>query len=212
MGYRLIIFDFDGTLADSAAWFAGALNGVARRYGFREIGLAEMARLRGRPSREIMQTLKVNPWKLPFIAAHMRRLAAEAAPSINLFPGVADMLRRLAARGVKVAIVSSNSEAVVRQVLGPELAGLVAHYGCGASIFGKATKFRQVIRAAGVGEADVLSVGDEVRDIEAARRMRLAAGAVTWGYATPEILQAQRPSAMFETTDDVLREAGLCGI
>ena len=124
----------------------------------------------------------------------------------------ADMLRRLSARGVKVAIVSSNSEAVVRRVLGPELAGLVAHYGCGASIFGKAAKFRQVIRAAGVADADVLSVGDEVRDIEAARKVRLAAGAVTWGYATPEILQAQRPSAMFETTDDVLREAGLCGI
>lgn len=212
MGYRLIIFDFDGTLADSAAWFAGALNGVARRYGFREIDLAEMARLRGRPNHEIMQALKVSPWKLPFIAAHIRKLTAEAAPSIDLFPGVADMLRRLSARGVKVAIVSSNSEAVVRRVLGPELAGLVAHYGCGASIFGKATKFRQVIRAAGVADADVLSVGDEVRDIEAARKVRLAAGAVTWGYATPEILQAQRPSAMFETTDDVLREAGLCGI
>ena len=211
MGYRLIIFDFDGTLADSAAWFAGALNGVARRYGFREIDLAEMAQLRGRPNREIMQALKVSPWKLPFIAAHMRKLAAQAAPTIDLFPGVADMLRRLAARGVKVAVVSSNGEAVVRQVLGRELAGLVAYYGCGASIFGKAAKFRQVIRAAGVAEADVLSVGDEVRDIEAARQARLAAGAVTWGYATADILRAQRPSAVFETTDDVLREAGLCG-
>lgn len=69
-----------------------------------------------------------------------------------------------------------------------------------------------MIRAAGVADADVLSVGDEVRDIEAARKVKLAAGAVTWGYATPEILQAQRPSAIFETTDDVLREAGLCGI
>ena len=68
-----------------------------------------------------------------------------------------------------------------------------------------------MIRAAGVAEADVLSVGDEVRDIEAARQMRLAAGAVTWGYATADILRAQRPSAVFETTDDVLREAGLCG-
>lgn len=212
MGYRLIIFDFDGTLADSAAWFAGTLNSVARRYGFREIDPNEMARLRGRPNREIMQTLKVSPWKLPFIAAHVRRLAAEAAPSISLFPGVAEMIRRLAARGVQVAVVSSNSEAVVRQVLGAELAGLVAHFGCGASIFGKATKFREVIRKADVAEADVLSVGDEVRDIEAARKVRLATGAVTWGYATADILRAQRPSALFETTDDVLREAGLCGI
>jgi len=212
VGYRLIIFDFDGTLADSAAWFAGALNGVARRYGFREIGPDEMARLRGRPSREIMRSLRVPPWKLPLIAAHFRKLASEAAPEIDLFPGVADMLRRLAARGVKVAIVSSNSEATVRRVLGGELAGLVAHYGCGASAFGKAAKFRKVIRAVGVSEADVLSVGDEVRDIEAARKVRLAAGAVAWGYATREILMAQRPCAMFETTDDVLREAGLCAI
>ena len=212
MGYRLIIFDFDGTLADSAAWFAGTLNSVARRYGFREIDAVEMAQLRGRPNREIMQALKVSAWKLPFIAAHVRRLAAEAAPSITLFPGVAEMIRRLAERGVQVAVVSSNSEAVVRQVLGAELTGLVAHYGCGASVFGKAAKFREVIRKAGVAEADVLSVGDEVRDIEAARKVRLATGAVTWGYATAEILRAQRPSALFETTEDVLREAGLCGI
>ena len=212
MGYRLIIFDFDGTLADSAAWFAGTLNGVARRYGFREIDVAEMAQLRSQPNREIMRRLGLRPWKLPFIAAHMRKLAAEAAPSISLFPGVADMLRRLAGRGVKLAIVSSNSEATVRKVLGPDLAALVTHYGCGASIFGKAAKFREIIRKSSIAEADVLSVGDEVRDIEAARKVRLATGAVTWGYATAEILRAQRPSALFETTDDVLREAGLCGI
>ncbi|HEY9234573.1 MULTISPECIES: HAD hydrolase-like protein [Phenylobacterium] len=212
MGYRLIIFDFDGTLADSAAWFAVALNGMARRYGFREIDVAEMARLRSQPNREIMRRLRVSPWKLPFIAAHARKLAAEAASSINLFPGVAEMLRRLQGRGVKLAIVSSNSEATVRKVLGPDLAGLVSHYGCGASVFGKARKFRDVIRKAGVAEADVLSVGDEVRDIEAARKVRLATGAVTWGYANADILRAQRPSALFETTDDVLREAGLCGI
>ncbi|PMY89178.1 HAD family hydrolase, partial [Pseudomonas sp. FW305-62] len=91
----------------------------------------------------------------------VRRLAAQAAPSISLFPGVSEMLKRLAGRGVKLAIVSSNSEDTVRKVLGPDLAGLVTHYGCGASIFGKAAKFREVIRKAGVAEADVLSVGDE---------------------------------------------------
>lgn len=212
VGYRLIIFDFDGTLADSAPWFAGVMNGVAARFGFRQIDEAEMARLRGRPSREVMRELGLPAWKLPFIANHVRKLAADAAGSIGLFPGVEAMLRRLSAKGVKLAIVSSNSEATVRRVLGPELAALVSHYGCGASVFGKAAKFREVIRKSGVAEADVLSVGDEVRDIEAARKVRLATGAVTWGYATPEILSAQRPTAMFETTDDVLREAGLCGI
>ena len=212
MGYRLLIFDFDGTLADSAFWFAQTLNGVAKRYGFRQIDAAEMAELRGRPNREIVRRLNVPAWKTPFIAAHFRKLAAEAAPDLKLFPGVENMLRRLSAGGVKMAVVSSNSEATVRRVLGPELAGMMADYGCGASVFGKARKFRAVIRRAGVSEADVLCVGDEVRDIEAARKAHLATGAVTWGYATPEILRAQRPSAVFETPGDILHEAGLCGI
>lgn len=212
MGYRLLIFDFDGTLADSALWFGRVLNGVAKRYGFRRIDAAEMARLRGEPNREIIRRLGVPAWKTPFIAAHFRQLAAKAAPELKLFPDVEVMLRRLASGGVKVAVVSSNSEATVRAVLGAELSGLVSHYGCGASVFGKASKFRAVIRKAGVAEADVLCVGDEVRDIEAARKAHLATGAVTWGYATPEILRAQRPSAVFETPRDILREAGLCGI
>lgn len=212
MGYRLLIFDFDGTLADSAFWFAQTLNGVAKRYGFRQIDAAEMVELRGRPNREIVRRLNVPAWKTPFIAAHFRKLAAEAAPDLKLFPGVENMLRRLSAGGVKMAVVSSNSEATVRRVLGPELAGMMADYGCGASVFGKARKFRAVIRRAGVSEADVLCVGDEVRDIEAARKAHLATGAVTWGYATPEILRAQRPSAVFETPGDILHEAGLCGI
>jgi phosphoglycolate phosphatase len=212
VGYRLLIFDFDGTLADSAFWFAQTLNGVAKRYGFRQIDAAEMVELRGRPNREIVRRLNVPAWKTPFIAAHFRKLAAEAAPDLKLFPGVENMLRRLSAGGVKMAVVSSNSEATVRRVLGPELAGMMADYGCGASVFGKARKFRAVIRRAGVSEADVLCVGDEVRDIEAARKAHLATGAVTWGYATPEILRAQRPSAVFETPGDILHEAGLCGI
>lgn len=212
MGYRLLIFDFDGTLADSALWFAHVLNDVAARYGFRQIGLDEMADLRGQPNREIIRRLGVPAWKMPFIAAHFRQLAAEAASDLKLFPGVESMLRRLAAGGVKVAVVSSNSEATVREVLGAELSGLISHYGCGASVFGKAPKFRAVIRKSGVAEADVLCVGDEVRDIEAARKAHLATGAVTWGYATPEILRAQRPSVVFETPGDILHEAGLCGI
>jgi phosphoglycolate phosphatase len=122
------------------------------------------------------------------------------------------MLRRLDRRGVKLAVVSSNSEATVRRVLGPELAGLISHYACGASAFGKAAKFRAVVKKAGVSPADVLCIGDETRDVEAARQAGLAAGSVTWGYATGAILAAQRPSVLLETPHDVLREAGVCGI
>src|SRR5262245_66602657 len=66
--YDLAIFDFDGTLADSAAWFRSMINHVARRYDFRQITDAELEELRGRRSTEIVRYLGVPAWKMPFIA------------------------------------------------------------------------------------------------------------------------------------------------
>jgi phosphoglycolate phosphatase len=54
VAYKLVIFDFDGTLADSAGWLFGVLNQVADRYGFRRVDEAEIAMLRGRDNREIV--------------------------------------------------------------------------------------------------------------------------------------------------------------
>src|SRR5690606_19385815 len=95
MRYDLVIFDFDGTLADSTAWMMSTLNLMARRHGVRQIDRAEMDRLRGLPTREVMRTLKVSLWRLPFIAADMRRQSAADAASISLFPEATDVLQEL---------------------------------------------------------------------------------------------------------------------
>jgi phosphoglycolate phosphatase len=72
MTYRLVIFDFDGTLADSADWFVRNLNPMAERFGFRQADEAEIERLRRLPNREIIRRLGVPKGKLPRIARHMR--------------------------------------------------------------------------------------------------------------------------------------------
>lgn len=199
MAYRLVIFDFDGTLADSAGWVRGVLNDVARRYGFRTLTAEEFTMLRGQDNRAIVRYLGVPMWKVPLVAAHMRRLMRRDAGGIALFAGVDDLLRGLAAEGVILAIVSSNAEDNVRRILGPENAALIAHYECGASIFGKRSRFRRVLRRAGIPPAQAIAVGDETRDLEAAALAGLAAGAVGWGYATPELLRRHGPTLMFDS-------------
>ena len=203
--YSLVIFDLDGTLADSFPWFRRHVNGVADRFAFRRIADEDVESLRHADSREILAQLEVPTWKLPAIARHMRRLKAQHLKDIPLFDGTEVMLRTLAEAGFQLALVSSDSEANARAQLG-ELAALFAHFDCGASIFGKARKFRRVVKRAGLRPADVIAIGDEVRDIEAARTAGIACGAVRWGFASTEALQARAPDLMFERMEDIVRE------
>jgi phosphoglycolate phosphatase len=203
MRYRLAIFDFDGTLADSADWFTANLNDVADRFGFRRVDDEEIKALRRLPNREIIRRLEFPMWKLPGIARHMRGMVARDAASIQLFDGVGAMLSDLRDAGILRAIVSSNAEDNVRRILGHELAGLIDIYECGASLFGKTAKLGKVARRAGVAPHEAIAIGDESRDIEAAKAAGMASASVAWGYADAELLAGFEPSLAFATIDEI---------
>ncbi len=198
--FDLLVFDFDGTLANSAGWFRSILPDLAQRFGFRCPDPEELEALRHKPPREVMRILKIPGWKLVFIAAYVRKRAARAE-AFELFGGVPDALRAIAAQGVKIAVVSSNAEGNVRRALGPELSGLVASWSCGAGLFGKAKHFRGVLRETKVAPQRALSVGDEIRDIEAAREVGLKTAAVVWGFGLKPALEAANPDFLFEAMD-----------
>lgn len=199
--FDLLIFDFDGTLADSAGWFRSILPDISRRFGFRCPGTEELEDLRHKPPREVMRILKIPGWKLVFIAVHVRKRAAKAGV-FPLFEGVAEALEAIHVRGVKIAVVSSNAEASVRRALGPHLSAKVDAFSCGAGMFGKAKHFRDVLAKLDIVPGRALAVGDEIRDIEAARDVGLKTAAVAWGFATKPALDAAGPDLCFETVVD----------
>jgi len=198
--FDLLVFDFDGTLANSAGWFRAMLPDLARRFGFRCPDEEELEVLRHKPPREVMRILKIPRWKLVFIAVHVRKRASKAE-AFPLFDGVPDVLRAIAAQGVKIAVVSSNAEGNVRRALGPELSALVTSWSCGAGLFGKAKHFRDVLRETKVAPERALSVGDEIRDIDAARAVGLKTAGVAWGFGMQPALEAAKPDLLFETVE-----------
>jgi phosphoglycolate phosphatase len=203
MPYTLVIFDLDGTLADSSSWFLTVINGVAREYGFRQIAEEEIELLRHAGAREILHRLEVPRRKLPAIARRMRALKREQLDAISLFPGVPAMLHALRDAGLRLTLVSSDSEDNARRQFG-ESAALFRHFACGASIFGKAAKFKAVMRRARVTAAQTIAIGDEVRDIEAAHAAGIACGAATWGYSATDALVAMKPEMIFEKMNDIV--------
>jgi phosphoglycolate phosphatase len=144
-------------------------------------------------------------WKVPRVALHFRRLMAEHAGSIRVFAGVDALLTRLHEAGVRIAVLTSNGEDNVRAILGPALAPLVADYECGAALFGKARRLRRVVARAGLPDAQVLAIGDELRDLDAARGCGIAFGAVSWGFTTAPSLAAAAPDYLFETPEHIAK-------
>ena len=69
------------------------------------------------------------------------------------------------------------------------------------------------MKRAGITPSQAISIGDEVRDIEAARAAGIACGAVMWGYAAPDALRALAPDLAFDRMEDVagrLTNKGTC--
>ena len=117
MKYRLAIFDSDGTLADTQPWMRSVFNELAAEHGFQRVEPGEYERFRDLHGTALLRKLGLPLWKLPRVVSSMRRRMAEYTGKLSLFPGVSDVLTRLAAGGVQLAIVSSN---LLRRCLHPQ--------------------------------------------------------------------------------------------
>lgn len=204
MKYRLVMFDFDGTLADSFPWFAGVFNTIADTYKFKRIEAREIDTLRGYSARQMVQHFGVPWWKLPLIGRHVRALASANIDQIRLFEGVDRVLQHLSQAGVLIALVTSNSHENARRVLGPNNAALISYYECGAAMFGKRARFQRVLKQSGVLRHEALCIGDELRDLEAATKAQIPFGAVAWGFTHIETLKAHAPAEVFMRIDEIV--------
>ena len=203
MRFPLIIFDFDGTLADSWTRAIAILHRIGPGLGLKPFDDIESAR--AMPTKQLFKAIGVTFWKLPKVVRAFHAAAAENAADLKLFPGWPGVLSELANRGHRLGILSSNSEANIRATLrgnGVEDAfAFVVGY---PKLFGKAKALRKIIKQQNVNREQVLYVGDEVRDIEAAKKAHVAVTACAWGFHAESLLRAAKPDWMLKEPRELI--------
>ncbi|RJF96265.1 HAD family hydrolase [Noviherbaspirillum saxi] len=209
MKYQLLVFDFDGTLADSFGFFIGVFDQLADRHGFRRIADEDIDRLRGYDARQIIRHVGIPLWKVPGVAKDFKAMMSKEIARVSLFDGISELLQALVAQGVHLAVLTSNSEENVRAVLGPSNAALFSRFECGATLFGKRGKLRRLVADSRVPRSRILCIGDETRDADAAFAEGIAFGAVAWGYTQLDTLKAKCPDLVFASVDDIPHQLGL---
>jgi phosphoglycolate phosphatase len=208
MKYRLVIFDSDGTLADTLPWMCSIFNELAEEYNFRRVEHHEAHRFRNLEARALIHELGLPLWKVPQVVAAMRRRMAESNAPLRPFPGIPGMLQRLAQSGTTLAVVSSNSVANVQRILGAEGVRWITHFLCGVSMFGKAAKLRRALRVTCVTPDVALYIGDEIRDAQAAHAAGIAFGAVAWGQHDEPTLRSLSPAEFFHSVEEIAAKLG----
>ncbi|MCP3035523.1 MULTISPECIES: HAD hydrolase-like protein [Xanthomonas] len=203
----LIIFDFDGTLADSFGFFLSTQRLLAERHGFRAAQAHEVDDARRLSTRELLKASGLSAWRVPWVAADFIRLM-RAAPPVALFPGIAHTVGALHAGGSRLAVVSSNSVENVQRALGAELSATFAVIEGGAHLLGKQRALRRVLRATGHTASQAVYVGDQVADWEAAQVVGLPFAAVAWGYAHPDVFAGLAGTQLIERVEDLLALSG----
>jgi phosphoglycolate phosphatase len=206
--YKLVIFDFDGTLADSFPWLISVMDELADRFKFKRLDKDQIETLRGYDARKLIKEYRVPFWRIPSIGKHIRNLMSENIHNIRMFEGIPALLLSLAEQGAVLAVLSSNSCQNIHQVLGPENTALISYYECGVSIFGKPAKIKKLLKASGIQPGEAILIGDEIRDLEAARAVPIASGAVAWGYARVDALRAYNPSEFFDSVTEIVEKIG----
>ena len=205
-----IVFDLDGTLADTMPMIIECYKEVFERYLGRVYSKAEIMAIlnvAGRPERTIIRERvpeeKVEEAVDLFRRLYVQRLRAEA----SLYPGVMRLLSRLSSSGRQVALVTGKSRWSTEFTL--EELGVRSYFRAlitGEDVEEPKPSPQGVLRAVQALKSDAsktLYVGDAPIDIEAGRAAGVLTGAALWGTVLREKLLKMKPDFAFETVRDL---------
>ncbi len=201
---RYILFDFDGTLADSKAVFLTIFNQLAGKYNCKQLGLEDLDELRKLPLKERSRRLNFPMYKLPFFVMEVYGLYRKALHEVSLFEGISQMLEELKSRGYKLAIMSSNSELNIQAILQRHHVTSIDEVICSRHIFGKDKMLKSFLKKYRLAASEVLYIGDEHRDVVACKKSCVKIIWVSWGYDAPEVVQAANPDYSVHSPAEVL--------
>ena len=210
MSAKVILFDFDGTVADTYQVVANITNKLSTEFGYKALNTEEQSLLKNLSSREIVKRSEISIFKLPFL---VRRVRSELSKEIGELLPIKDMARilfELKNQGYVLGIVTSNvKENVDIFFKKNNLSSLFKYIYCSTSIFGKHRIINQVIREHQLYRSDVIYVGDETRDIRSARKSNVGIIAVSWGFNSASVLEKHEPDYLVQTPQQLLDAVNL---
>ena len=202
---KYILFDFDGTVADTIDLAINIYNRIAPEYD-REPLQPEDKKIiaAGRPQ-DLLKRFNMSPQKLAVIMLRIKKEIHELMPGLQPFEGIPDAVKSIKNRGYRLAIITSNSRSNVNLFLKNN--GMDQEFDfvySGKSIFGKDKVLKRMFRKKNFSPLEAIYIGDETRDIEACKKVGISIISVTWGMNNRDILSTLNPDQMAHSPQEII--------
>lgn len=201
--FKYIVFDFDGTIADSRAVFLTLYNEIAIKNGYHQLTEENLEEMRGISIAERCRLLGVPLYKIPFIASAIIKKYKAAVPSLLFNEGMRELLVSLTENNKPFAVLSSNSKSNIEAFF--KINNITNNnVFCSRSVFGKHILINKFLKEKGLKPAEILYVGDELRDVVACRKSGVSIAWVSWGYDSEESLKNNKPDYHIDSPAQIL--------
>lgn len=209
MKYKALIFDFDGTIADTLGETLKIFNEIAPDYGIRQVEEHEIVELRHLSLKEILAKLEIPKRRVPSIIARGTGMMRTNIERLQLIHGMKDALTELRNHTNSFGILTSNATANVDVFLRNHgIRDLFEFVSSTSKLTGKARHLRAIRKTFSLKHAEMLYVGDELRDVKAAQKAKIPHAAVSWGFNSRESLEKMRPTYLFDRPEEFSRLKG----
>jgi len=201
-----VIFDFDGTLADTLNIGIAVFRQLSKKG--RSMDDRQMEELRSFSAQQVLKRMGIRWWQLPLLVYRARKAVDEhmSEGQVSSFPGVQDVLEDLHKQGYRLFIASTNSRRNIDRFL--KTHGFEKYfekiYG-GVGLFSKASALKSIVVQNGLRLQDCVYVGDEARDVDAVRKAGMRCVSVTWGYNNRKALTAAKAKVIVDTPAELLK-------
>ncbi len=199
-----VIFDFDGTLADTFTYILLVFKELAEEYDINIEGV-DVEAMRSLSVLQLLKYFHIPLYKLPFIVLEGQKRMKRYAPKIKPIKGIPEVLKELKKRNYRMGILTSNSvenvdEFLKRYKLDSYFDFLLSQN----NLFGKDRSLRSIMKKYKIVKDEAMYVGDEIRDLDACHTIDIDVIAVGWGFNTPAILKTLKPTFLADKPEDLL--------
>lgn len=201
----MLIFDFDGTIADTFQQTMLITNILSDEFKFKKVHPHEVEFLKGKTVQEVIAHLKVPILQIPNIVTRARSELHKQINSIEPVDGLNEILPLLKQAGVQMGILTTNSQQNVENFLKINDLEIFDFILSTSRVWGKNHGLRKLMSEQKLMPDEIIYIGDETRDIEAAKKEGIKVVAVTWGYNSHAILERFDPDFIVHTPEELFQ-------